>query len=71
MQAKDVPDEVHRTLKARAALSGLSLNEYLSRELVRLAGRPSPEELLRQLHDVPPADLTESPVTTLRRMRDR
>lgn len=61
LQLRNVSDELHRTLKARAALEGMSLSDYLIRELRRIAERPSREELLRRLAsrsitrpDVPP-----------------
>jgi antitoxin FitA len=47
VQVKGVPDEVHRTLKAHAALRGQTLSDYLRGEMKRLAARPSPEELER------------------------
>src|SRR3954469_22177093 len=45
VQIRDVPEDVHRTLKARAAMSGVSLSEYLRGELARMAARPAVEEL--------------------------
>jgi plasmid stability protein len=44
VQIRDVPEPVHRTLKARAAQSGRSLSEYLRVELARLAALPTPDE---------------------------
>jgi plasmid stability protein len=46
---RNVPDEVRDELALRAARQGRSLQEYLSRELVRLARRPDPEAWLEQL----------------------
>lgn len=45
VQIRNVPDDVHRTLKARAAQDGVSLSDYLLREVERLAARPTPNEL--------------------------
>lgn len=45
IQVRNVPDEVHRTLKARAAAAGMSLSDYLKRDLEQAAARPSLEEL--------------------------
>ncbi|MGH2761014.1 MAG: FitA-like ribbon-helix-helix domain-containing protein [Thermoleophilaceae bacterium] len=45
VQIRDLPEPVHRTLKARAAASGTSLSEYLRSLLAREASRPTPEEL--------------------------
>lgn len=43
---RNVPDDVRDELAARAALSGRSLQEYLSAELRRLASTPSAAEAL-------------------------
>jgi plasmid stability protein len=45
IQIRDVPDDVHRTLKARAAARGTSLSDYVLREIMRVARTPTPEEL--------------------------
>ena len=45
IQLRHVPDALHRTLKARAALAGVPLSEYLIREVRKLAERPTPEEM--------------------------
>jgi plasmid stability protein len=50
IQVRNVPDIVHRTLKARAAMAGLSLSDYLLAELRRFAERPTMEELRERLH---------------------
>jgi len=42
VQVRNVPDELYRKLKARAALEGLSLSDYLLGEIRRLAERPPP-----------------------------
>jgi plasmid stability protein len=49
VQIRNVPDELHRKLKARAALAGMSISEYLLRELERTLERPTREELLARL----------------------
>lgn len=49
IQIRNVPDRIHRTLKARAARAGLSLSDYLLRELSDLANRPTPEEMRARL----------------------
>lgn len=49
IQLRNVPDEIHRTLKARAALAGLSPSEYLLAEARRIAERPTLEELKARL----------------------
>lgn len=46
---RDLPDQVHADLQRRAAQRGQSLQQYLSTELMRLAGRPSLEEVLDRI----------------------
>ena len=53
IQIRNVPDEVHREIKARAALAGMSLSKYLLREIESLIQRPSREELLARLRSLP------------------
>jgi antitoxin FitA len=50
VQIRNVPDALHRKLKARAAVSGQTLSDYLLAELERLAARPTREEMLARLH---------------------
>ena len=45
IQVRDVPDDVHRTLKMRAAASGMSLSDYVKRDLEIAASRPALEEI--------------------------
>ena len=45
IQIRDVPDDVHRTLKARAAAEGRSLSDYVLEEVTRMARTPTPGEL--------------------------
>lgn len=45
IQIRGVPEDVHRTLKVRAAAAGTSLSEYVLREVMRAARSPTPEEL--------------------------
>ena len=57
IQLRNVPDDLHRKLKARAALAGMSLSDYLLTEIARSAERPTIQELqarLRQRHPVSP-----------------
>jgi hypothetical protein len=71
VQIKGVPEGVHRTLKARAALRGQTLSDYLRAEMERLAARPSPEELLALLDREAPEALGASSAPEVRRDRDR
>jgi len=46
IQIRNVPDDVHRTLKVRAAQKGMSLSDYLLAEVELIAGRPTVAEWL-------------------------
>lgn len=50
IQIREVPEDVHRALKARAAAQGTSLSEYILEEITRLARMPTPEELDERIH---------------------
>ncbi|MGC1457241.1 MAG: hypothetical protein WA825_03070 [Steroidobacteraceae bacterium] len=49
IQLRNVPEALHRQLKVRAALAGLSLSDYLVREARKLAEHPTPEEMRERL----------------------
>ena len=48
IQVKDVPDDVHATLRRRAASAGMSLQEYLLARLTEDARTPTLEEVLER-----------------------
>jgi plasmid stability protein len=50
IQLRNVPDSLHRSLKARAAMSGRSLSDYLLAEIKEIAERPTPAELRERVH---------------------
>jgi antitoxin FitA len=70
IQVRNVPEDLHRALKSRAALAGMSLSDYLLAELRALAARPTPEELRRRLASRPPVRPRESVARAVRRERD-
>jgi plasmid stability protein len=49
LQIRNVPDDLHRSLKERAAREGTSMSELVLRELPRLAHKPSPEQVLARI----------------------
>ena len=71
IQLRNVPDELHRLLNARAALEGLSLSEYLLAEIRRSAERPTLRELRERLHQRTPVVPDASPAEVIRELRDR
>jgi len=50
IQVRNVPDGLHRTLKARAAMAGMSLSDFLLAELRGFAERPTIAELRERVH---------------------
>ena len=64
IQLRNVPDALHRKLKARASLEGMSFSNYLLGQIRELAQRPTPSEMRKRLRSrtqvtlqIPPADL--------------
>lgn len=69
LQIRDVPDDVHRALRSRAAAAGLSLSDYARGVLGRAAQRPTPAELTARIAArgaVTPAESTEDAVRAIR-----
>lgn len=50
IQLRNVPDSLHRSLKARAAMAGMSLSDYLLAEIREIAERPTLAEMRDRLH---------------------
>lgn len=65
IQIRNVPDELHRELKARAARAGMTLSDYLLGELRALATRPTMREWLEQSGAWEPVEVRESPAEAL------
>jgi plasmid stability protein len=70
IQVRNVPDTVHRTLKARAAMAGMSLSDFLLSEIRQLAERPTIGELRERLHRREPVTLKISAARAVREERD-
>jgi plasmid stability protein len=71
IQIRNVPDELHRELKARAALAGMTLSDYLLAEIRESAARPTVEEFRRRLATRAAVDPSPSSVEIIRAERDR
>ena len=71
IQIRNVPDELHRALKVRAAQAGMSLSDYLLSEVRKVAERPSRTELLERLRHQPPLRLRPRPADAVRAERER
>lgn len=70
IQIRNVPDDLHRKLKVRAAENGMTLSDYLRGEIEQLADRPTLAELMERLARDEPIELDEPPEVTLRALRD-
>ena len=70
IQIRNVPEAVHRRLKARAAMAGLSLSDMLLREAMALAETPTVEELRARLAALTPAQPGESAAEAVRAERE-
>jgi plasmid stability protein len=70
IQIRNVPDELHSTLKARAAQVGMTLSDVLLSEIEQVAAKPTMKEWLERVAKLEPVDLDEPPEVTIRRMRD-
>jgi plasmid stability protein len=71
IQLRHVPDALHRQLKARAALAGMSLSDYLVQEVRKVAERPTLDEIKARLAALGPTRLRTSPTAIIREERDR
>ena len=70
IQIRNVPDDLHRTLKVRAAQAGMTLSDYLLFEIEQIAERPTLAEMMERLRQREPVELDEAPDVTIRRFRD-
>jgi hypothetical protein len=71
IQIRNVPAALHRRLKSRAALAGMSLSDYLLGEIREVAERPTLEELRARLERRPAVALSIDPAEAVRAERDR
>jgi antitoxin FitA len=67
IQIRNVPDDLHRSLKSRAALAGMALSDYLLSEIREIAERPTLTELRDRLHQRRPVTV---PIDTARMVRE-
>ena len=71
IQIRNVPDGLHRRLKSRAAMAGMSLSDYLLSEIRQVAERPTLDELRARLERRPGMTPSVSLVQAIRAERDR
>lgn len=70
IQIRNVPDDVHRRAKARAALEGLSLSEFAMRALTRELDRPTAAELAARVRSLEPVEDVPDAACLVREERD-
>jgi plasmid stability protein len=70
IQVRDVPESVHGTLKSRAAREGMSLSDFIKRELERVAERPSMQEWLEHAQQAKPIPAKRTAAQAIRELRD-
>lgn len=71
IQIRNVPAELHRKLKVRAATAGMSLSDYLLREIRQVAEQPTIEELWARIKRRQPVELRVNPADLIRAERGR
>ena len=71
VQIRDMPEALHRRLKSRAALAGMSLSEYLLNEIRALAEQPTLDELRERLRSRAQVSVSEAPARAVRGERAR
>lgn len=69
IQLRNVPDALHRRLKARAAMAGMSLSDYLIGEIKEIAERPTLADLRERLHQRKPVSAELDTVRLLQEER--
>ena len=70
IQIRNVPDDLHRELKSRAALAGMSLSDYLLNEIREVAERPTLAEMRERLARLSRTNPAESAAEAVRAERD-
>jgi hypothetical protein len=70
IQLRNVPEALHRSLKARAAMAGMSLSDYLLGEIKEIAARPTLAELRERLHQRKPVAAELDTARLVREERD-
>lgn len=71
LQVRNIPDELHRRLKSRAALAGTSMSDYVLREIRQSLEKPTREELFNRIAQLPPIEPDPLPSEILRKARER
>lgn len=71
IQIRNVPETLHRRLKVRAAMEGVSMSRFVLREIERALERPSRRDLLEAIRAQPEIELDPPPAEILREEREQ
>ena len=71
LQIRSVPQSLHRRLKARAAIEGVSMSSYLLREIRKSLDRPTRQEILERLQETPVRQLKRNASDVIRAEREK
>jgi plasmid stability protein len=69
IQIRNVPDEVHQALKVRAIKEGMSLSDFLLREVSKVLARPTLPDMIERIRQRKPVELDEDSAETIRKLR--
>lgn len=70
IQIRNVPEDLHKKLKSRAALAGMSLSDYLLAEIHRFAERPTLDEIRKRLSTRSASTVRPGPAEAVRTERN-
>jgi plasmid stability protein len=70
IQLRDIPDQIHSTLKARAAREGMSLPDFIKRELERTVERLGMSEWLDRTRKAKRIPMRRSAAQVVRELRE-
>ena len=70
VQIRNVPEVFHRRLKARAAMEGMSMSDYILREIGKALERPTRQEVLDRIRARPGRHVRRAAADVIRRERD-
>jgi plasmid stability protein len=71
IQICNVPEDLHRQLKSRSAMAGMSLSDYLLHEVRQIAECPTLAEFLTRLRGLPIVNIDVLPADAIREERER
>ena len=71
LQIRNVPDGLPARLKVRAAYAGMSMSDYVLREIRHSPDRPTREEVFARIAGLPPIHLDPPPADILREDRNK